>query len=444
MTLPEPATGRSDIVETEVGSVFVSNYPPYSAWSPSHLPALKKVLASAGDQNADLGLYVHIPFCRKRCKFCYFKVYTGKNSNEIKTYMAGLLKEVDTYASKPVFKDRPLRFVYFGGGTPSYLSVAQLRDLVSGLRKRFDWEQLEEFSFECEPGTLTKPKVYALKDLGVTRLSLGVENFDDEILSNNGRAHVTTEIDRVLPWIKDADFPMFNLDLIAGMVGETSEKWSKTIDRTIEVAPDSVTIYQMELPFNTVYSSAIRDGDDHEHFANWSTKRRWNQEAMERLEEAGYVRSSAYTMVKMEKKGRPFVYRDALWRGADMMGTGVASFSHVGGIHYQNLSSWGEYLETIDRGELPLQRALETSNEDRFIRQFILQMKLGELHVAHFVDKFGMNPVKKFEHELSQLRERDFLTFDDERIQLTMKGLMQVDTLLPNFYDAPYKGARYT
>ncbi len=129
-----------------------------------------------------LGLYLHIPFCRKRCKFCYFKVFTDKRAGEIEQYMAALAREIELVSRQEVMGERPFRFVYFGGGTPSFLSVRQLQSLVDRLRANIDWSQAEEVTFECEPGTLAEPKVQILRELGITRLSLGVENFSDEVL----------------------------------------------------------------------------------------------------------------------------------------------------------------------------------------------------------------------------------------------------------------------
>ena len=130
-----------------------------------------------------LGLYLHIPFCRKRCKFCYFKVFTDKNSSEVERYLAALSREIELVSKLPVMGGRPFRFVYFGGGTPSFLSSRQLERLVERLRANVSWESAEEVTFECEPGTLSEAKVHTLREIGVTRLSLGVEHFDDAILA---------------------------------------------------------------------------------------------------------------------------------------------------------------------------------------------------------------------------------------------------------------------
>ncbi|HWA99782.1 MAG TPA: radical SAM protein, partial [Pirellulales bacterium] len=244
----------TEATKTEVGSYFISNYPPFSQWTVEGLADVRAAIDSPPRPDTPLGLYLHIPFCRKRCKFCYFRVYTDKNSHDVERYVAALSREIELVSRLPVMGGRPFRFVYFGGGTPSFLSAKQLTSLVDRLRANINWNQAEEVTFECEPGTLSHAKLHTLKELGVTRLSLGVENFGDAILEENGRAHHSAEIFKAWDWIKDVGFANVNVDLISGMVGETWENWRDTIAKTIQFSPNSVTIYQMELPFNTVYS----------------------------------------------------------------------------------------------------------------------------------------------------------------------------------------------
>jgi oxygen-independent coproporphyrinogen-3 oxidase len=168
--------------KTGRGNYFVANYPPFSAWSRDHLPAAYAALDGPPAAGTKLGLYLHIPFCRKRCKFCYFRVYTDKNADDVKTYSDALVKEVSLYAETACVGGRPLDYVYFGGGTPSYLSATQLGSLMGRLQKVLPWDGAREVTFECEPGTLQHHKLATLKQLGITRLSLGVENFKPEIL----------------------------------------------------------------------------------------------------------------------------------------------------------------------------------------------------------------------------------------------------------------------
>ncbi|MGE3343528.1 MAG: radical SAM protein, partial [Vicinamibacterales bacterium] len=194
------ARAEGAVAETEVGSYFVANYPPFSVWTPEAvvtdaLPALRTSSQEGeSSRRVPLGLYLHVPFCRKRCHFCYFRVYTNKNAQEVESYLELLAREWELYSSSPTLAGRPLDFVYFGGGTPSFLSTQQLERLVTRLTATTPWTQAEEITFECEPGTLTEPKLAAIRRFGVTRLSLGVENFSDDILEKNGRAHRSPEI----------------------------------------------------------------------------------------------------------------------------------------------------------------------------------------------------------------------------------------------------------
>lgn len=431
---------------TDVGSVFVSNYPPFSFWKDDRLDRYRRALEAPADADTGLGLYLHVPFCRKRCKFCYFRVYIDKNAGEIQTYLDALAREVELYSARPAVRDRPLKFVYFGGGTPSYVAVKHLQGLMDRVKGAIAWDEVEEVTFECEPGTLTRSKVAAYREIGVTRLSLGIENWNDEILRENGRAHLSGEIDRCLPWIREQGFAQLNVDLIAGMVGETWESWRETVQKTIDIDPDSVTIYQMELPYNTVYSQGILDGG-RSPVADWQTKRAWNQHAIEELEQAGYEVSSAYTMIKRrgDDASARFAYRDSLWHGADMLGTGVASFGHLSGVHVQNVSSWKEYLDRLAADELPLGRAFETTPSERLTRELILQMKLGELDLGYFRRKFEVDPLETWGDAFRRLSERRMLEIENrDRVRLTTRGLLQVDSLLPEFYDPKYANARYT
>ncbi|MEM1178436.1 MAG: coproporphyrinogen-III oxidase family protein [Acidobacteriota bacterium] len=433
---------------TEVGSVFVSNYPPFSVWQQDDLRDYRSLLQNPGHAETPLGLYLHIPFCRKRCKFCYFRVYVDKNAKEIQRYLDALGREVELYAEQAAVQNRPIRFVYFGGGTPSYVAIKHLDVLLKRVQAVFPWDDVEEVTFECEPGTLTQKKVQYYREMGVTRLSVGVENWNEQILRDNGRAHEVKEIHRCLPWIREAGFDQLNIDLIAGMVGETWDSWKDSITKTIDLGPDSVTIYQMELPFNTVYSKGILAGEHESPVADWQLKRAWNDYAINELTANGYEVSSAYTLVKSSNKrsgkGR-FVYRDSLWHGADMMGTGIASFGHIGGIHAQNKPSWNDYLETVEGGDLPLGRAFVTEKKQRLIREMILQMKLGALNFPYFRDKFGVDPLEEWRPVFERLQEGEMLdVVDKDRIELTRRGLLQVDSLLPNFYEESHRSARYT
>jgi oxygen-independent coproporphyrinogen-3 oxidase len=433
--------------ETEVGSHFVANYPPFSVWTPEAVGAeAHPALASPAAAGVPLGLYLHIPFCRKRCHFCYFRVYTDKNAREVAGYLETLVREWQLYADRPAIAGRQLDFVYFGGGTPSFLSTAQLQELVGGLSAVRPWKDAEEITFECEPGTLPEGKLEAIRALGVTRLSLGVENFDDGILERNGRAHRSGEIFKAWTAARALDFPQINIDLIAGMVGETDANWTACVERTLELEPDSVTIYQMELPYNTTISKDLlsHTGQFGDGLASWATKRRWVDEAFAALEDAGYHVGSAYTAVRNPERTR-FVYRDRLWQGADLVGLGVASFGHLSGVHVQNLDQWEPYSAAVKRGEIPWNRAYRPTHEERMIRELVLQLKRGSIRPAYFREKYDVDVLGRFREPLRSLAAEGFLAeASPESVTLTRQGLLRADVLLRRFFLPQHSGIRYT
>ena len=429
--------------ETKAGNYFVSNYPPFSFWNDEDVPCVSSLINSPSPGNAPLGVYYHVPFCRKRCHFCYFKVYTDKNSNDIRRYLSATMEELKSYADKPYFKGRKPKFVYFGGGTPSYLSAKQLIELTDEMKKILPWDEAEEVTFECEPGTLSEKKLEVIKQFGVTRLSLGVENFNDHILQTNGRAHQSKEVFSAYEFARGLGFDNINIDLIAGMLEETDENWTECVERVVDLSPDCVTIYQMEVPFNTgIFKTMKEEGKLSAPVADWPTKRRWVSEAYAKLEEAGYTVTSAYTAVKNPDSTK-FIYRDRLWAGADMVGVGVSSFGHLGGIHYQNLTNIDSYCDSVEAGKAPVRRALMTTEEERFIRELILQWKLGRVNNNYFLKKFGISISERYAPILTQWKERGDLREEGDYLVLSRDALLRIDSMLQGFFLPDHRDARY-
>ena len=429
--------------DTTVGNYFVSNYPPFSFWKPERVGEVTAALDRAPAEGTPLGVYLHIPFCRKRCHFCYFRVYTDKDSSAIKAYLDLAIRELELYAAHPFIGGRKPQFVYFGGGTPSYLSESQLQALTERMKAILPWDQAEEVTFECEPGTLSDHKLKVIRELGVTRLSLGVENFSDHILDINGRAHRSREIHRAYNFARELNFPQINIDLIAGMVEETEENWRQCVRQTIELSPDSVTIYQMEIPYNTgIYQEMKAQGRLVAPVADWETKRHWVNYAFGELEKAGYTVTSGYAVVKDPKRTR-FIYRDSLWQGADLIGLGVASFSHIGGTHFQNQHDFEPYLAMLREGKLPVYRALTPTDEERLIREMVLQFKLGRISRSYFQSKFGVDVLARFAQPMATLQSWGALVLEGDWLRLTRDGLLQVDRLVHEFFLPEHRTARY-
>ncbi|MDQ3813119.1 MAG: coproporphyrinogen III oxidase, partial [Armatimonadota bacterium] len=237
------------------------------------------------------------------------------------------------------------------------------------------------------------------------------------------------------------EFPQINIDLIAGMVEETDENWRECVRKTLKLQPDSVTIYQMEVPYNThIYKQMKAEGRLTAPVAMWSKKRAWVKYAFGELEKNGYTVSSGYTAVKDPAKTR-FVYRDRLWTGADLIGIGVSSFGHLGGTHYQNEANIVPYVATVNEGKLPVYRGITPTREDLMIRELILQMKLGGVNAAYFQEKFGIDILERFAEPIHTLCEAGFASIEGDNLRLNRDGLLLVDRLVHEFFLPEHRAA---
>jgi len=438
MTVTVPSTP----VQTSVGNYFIANYPPFSCWTPEEIPKYLHALAAA-PRPSPLGLYVHLPFCRQRCHYCYFRVYPRRNEADVNLYIKSALKEMSLYRRFPAIENRSFNSVYFGGGSPSYLSVKQLGELIGGLQEQISWETVEECTVECDPGTMSPEKFQILKRLGVTRLSLGFQSLNDEILRRSGRETRVGECLRAFHQAREAGFDEINIDLLAGLPGETAATWKRTVDQVLELIPDCVTIYQLELTYNSALYSSIKAGRE-VPLATWPSKCKWTDVAFKMCEGAGYVVGSGYMAIRHPQWWR-FVYTvENFWHGADLLALGESAFGHIQGVHYQNADTFDRYTAMLDENHLPLRRALKLSPEEKVRREVILLLKTGQLDAGYFRKKFGVELIDHFQEQFDRLLRDGMVEIEGDQIQLTREALLRVDRLLHLFYLPEHVGVRYT
>ena len=440
--VPDLLAQPTPVEEPVAGNYFVAVYPPFSAWDPAQVPSLHEALERPAPATP-LGVYVHLPFCQKKCDYCYYLSYIAQPAEVVDRYLEAVVREMALYSEQPGVKGRPLSFAYFGGGTPSTLSSTQVRPLVDGLRRGLSWDGIEEVTFECAPRSVRREFLETLREIGVTRLSMGVQSFDDHLLRLNGRVHLAEDVARAYALIRRAGFAWVNLDLMCGLMGETEEQWRESVRRIIDLGPDSVTIYQTEIPHNTQLSRDLKAGSLPAAPVSWDIKRARLDAGFRELERAGYTVVSAYNTVKDPQRHR-FLYQDYLWRGADMLGLGVAAFGYFGGVHAQNEITLEKYEAAVARGELPVKRAFNLLAHDRVVREFVLQLKLGAVSAAPFRERFGVDIATTFAEPLRELAAEGWLTVSEEDVRLTRRGLLRVDRLLPRFYDSRFQDIRYT
>ena len=427
--------------EPLAGNYFVAVYPPFSCWSKGNNYRIGEALET--EVTEPLGLYIHLPFCQRKCDYCYYLSYVGKSAETIQQYLDHVIHELALYAGNRGVAGRPLSFIYFGGGTPSLLSNAQVRWLTDGLKEVLPWNGAPEVTYECAPRSVRPGFLEELRRIGVTRLSMGVQSFDDTLLKLNGRVHLAEDSLRAWNVIRNAGVDWVNLDLMVGLIGETPKVWYDSIRKIIDLSPDSITIYQTEIPYNTQLYRDFKNGNLAADPVGWEAKRVRLNNAFIMLEEAGYTVMSAYTAVKDPSRHR-FQYQQHLWRGGDMLGLGVASFSYFRGVHFQNVVTLEEYSARISRHELPWIRSFPLGPWDQLVREFTLQLKWGEVDMDAFQRKFGVDLRMVFAQPLQQLAAEGCLFCTRDKVRLTRSGLLRADRILREFHDLDFQFARYT
>jgi len=387
------------------------------------------------------GLYLHLPYCRKRCTFCFYKVYTNRHLLPMEDYLAALHREIELYGARPELKARPVNTVYFGGGTPTTLSVEQMRALADKLRETFNITPDVEWTVEGEPGTLDEERAINLREIGVTRLSLGVQSFNDDLLARNGRSHGVSHALRAVGYARNLKFPVLNIDLMSGMIDETPETWDASLDTLIGIKPEHVSIYRMEVYKNTLLYNAGFTGPgvggiptDAQELVQW-------HRAVERLEGAGYTQVAGHAFIL--KPEHNHVQRGDNWSTGELLGMGVSSFSYLNGVVFQNSSKWDEYVGNASAGRSAVKRSVRLSSKGIMGREMVLGLKLFRVDRVAFQARHGFDPTDLYGPRISQLEREGLLHVTPEAIELTRRARDYVDIICAVFYLPEHQDKRF-
>ena len=412
---------------------FIAGYPPFEYLE---LEAHDKMWAKPR-----FGLYLHLPYCRKRCTFCFYKVYTNRHLLPMEDYLAALHREIELYGAKPELRERLVNTIYFGGGTPTTLSVEQMRALAAKLKETFTIAPDVEWTVEGEPGTLDEERAITLKEIGVTRLSLGVQSFNDELLARNGRSHGVAHALRAVGYARTLQFPVMNIDLMSGMIDETPETWDASLDTLIGIKPEHVSIYRMEVYKNTLLYSAGFTGPgvggiptDDQELAQW-------HHAVERLEAAGYTQVAGHAFIL--KPEHNHVQRSDNWSTGELLGMGVSSFSYLNGVVFQNSSKWDEYVSNASAGRSAVKRSVRLSSKGVMGREMVLGLKLFRVDRIAFQSRHGFDPMDLYGARIGQLEREGLLSVTPEAIELTRRARDYVDIICALFYLPEHQDKRF-
>jgi oxygen-independent coproporphyrinogen-3 oxidase len=370
-------------------------------------------------------LYVHVPFCRAKCAYCDFNSY-ARQEHLIPAYVDALLREATLWA-EPGAVGR-VETLYFGGGTPSLLPIAETRRLLDGLRQRFDVATGAEVTMEANPESVDAGRLHALRRMGVNRLSLGVQSFDDAELGFLGRIHDAARAEREYCDAREAGFDSVSMDLIFGLPGQTVAQWRRSLEKAIALNPDHLSLYALTLEESTPLARRVAAGkcaepdpDVQAEMYMWSS---------ERLAAAGYEQ---YEISNWAKPGHRCSHNLTYWHAEPYLGLGAGAHSYVDGYRLANERAPERYIELVaaGRGErpwdpttLPYIESFERPDAEREMSDaVILGLRLTEgVSLQGLSERFGVDVGERYGREIDELAALGLLESVDGRIRLTERG----------------------
>jgi oxygen-independent coproporphyrinogen-3 oxidase len=361
-------------------------------------------------------LYVHIPFCPKVCPYCSF-YKEASDRNKTQAFLDSVLLDLDRRLQEGAHCR--IETIFFGGGTPSALSVKQLEFLLSGLRQRLDLSGLREWTLEMNPATVSLEKAQMLHDFGVNRISMGVQSWDPDILSRLGRVHSALQAERSFHILREAGFANLNLDLIFGVPGQTIETWAQSLQKTIELAPEHISAYCLTYEEDTDFFRRHQRG---ELTQDMEQDAKFYELTMALLESGGYRQ---YEISNYSKPGYESLHNLAYWLGRDYLGLGPSAFSTIGERRWQNTPDTSRYIEQLQAGVEPISFEEKISGRIRNAEAiaFGLRTSLG-VHES---------VMASWPNELDALRHEGYLDEGNSYIRLTAKGRMVADSVAELF-----------
>ena len=376
-------------------------------------------------------LYFHIPFCPKLCPYCSFYVEVGAQ-NKNRDFLDALLREVDRAGEKYALHPET---IYFGGGTPTSLRTEQLEYLLGGLRERLDLSALREWTVEANPATVREEKARQLRVMGVTRVSLGVQSWDDALLKTLGRVHTAAQAEQTYEVLRASGIPAINLDLMFAVPGQRPSQWRATLEKTIEMQPDHISSYCLTYEEDTAYFQKLAGGDfrqDVERDAQLF------EETMDTLTAGGFAqyeisnyarRDGASLTECTSPTNRESQHNRAYWLGADYLGFGPGAFSTVGFSRWENVRDTAAFTRGIlgDAPAFGVREELDEATRAGEIAAFRIRMAEG----------IPRTDITRWSEAIAEFERIGLLHEVSGNLRLTRRGKLLADSVAEAFVSIP-------
>lgn len=380
----------------------------------------------------ELGIYIHIPFCKQKCYYCDFVSYSNKCS-EVKEYIESLKKEIEEFD----FSNYKVTSIYIGGGTPSYIDSIYIVEILSELKEKLKCNLIEfkdiEITIEVNPGTVDTKKLNDYKKSGINRLSIGLQSTKNDILKKIGRIHTYQEFLEIYKLARETGFKNINIDLMIGIPGQKIGDLKNTLQDIIKLEPEHISVYSLIIEENTPIEKMLENGEiklpdeDLERNMYWYVKNT--------LELNGY---NHYEISNFAKFGKESRHNLNCWNQEEYIGFGVAAHSYLNDIRFSNTINVEEYIQHIEntRKEENIQIEESQSLEDKKNEFMMLGFrKIQGVDIARFKEKFIDNPIFLYRENLNKLVEEGLIEVDLNHIKLTNKGIDLANLVFEEFVD---------
>ena len=376
---------------------------------------------NVGQPRMSLGLYLHVPFCRTRCHFCAFTLQIHRE-DRAQRYLHALSGEMRLHAGQQSLAGRRLDTVYFGGGTPTALSAAQLEGILQNVRDSFGLTGSAEISVEAHPDTVTEDSLRQLADAGVTRISFGAQSMDDSELLQIGRRTSGNRTQAAVGMARAAGFANINLDLIYGVPGQTLDGWLATLEAVLSLDPAHLSCYALTVEEKTRLHIDVRRGDAVE--PDTALQNEMEDAASRRLAAAGFTR---YEISNYARPGYACRHNLLYWQGQDYLGLGPSAQSYLDGRRFGNAESVDDYCRTLEEGRLPVAESELLSEDQRQRERIVFGLRLID-----GVDRTLLRhepPDGAWNQTLERMARRGLLEEREGRIRLTDEGRRYADSV---------------
>ena len=378
-------------------------------------------------EEKEIGLYVHIPFCKSKCLYCDFVSFANKN-DMVERYIECVKKEIIQYATEnKTMSEHGLetkfivKTIYIGGGTPSYIDEDYIVQIMETIKHNFEVKEDAEITIEVNPGTASKDKLEAYKKCGINRLSIGLQSTQNKILKNIGRIHTYEEFIITYAHAREAKFKNINVDLMINLPGQTLEDVKDSIKRIINLKPEHISVYSLIVEDNTPIKTLLEmhclelASDEVERQMYWYVK--------ETLEKHKYHQ---YEISNFAKEGHESKHNMDCWNQKEYIGVGLNASSFLDNKRYSNISALEQYITNIEQNEMNKNLILEeTLNEESKMNEYMMLglRKIAGVNIQEFKNTFNVNPIVRFCKPLEKLTKEGLVQIDENSIKLTNKGI---------------------